>query len=73
MRKSKAAEIACQPAQVAYDTYCSVLEEELNDLYEEVQKDFSTFYRAINEEDESTFMAKLTPTEGSLGIDIKFL
>ena len=34
--------------------------------------DFSAFYRAINEEDESTFTAKLTPSEGSLGLDVNF-
>jgi hypothetical protein len=72
MRKNKAAEIAWTAAKAAYDTYCSVLEDELNALYEEVQKDFSTFYRAINEEDESTFTAKLTPSEGSLGLDVNF-
>jgi hypothetical protein len=72
LRKNKAADIAWTAAKAAYDTYCSVLEEELNTLYDEVQKDFSTFYRAINGEDESTFTAKLTPTEGSLGLDVNF-
>ena len=65
MRKNKAAEIAWTSAKAAYDTYCGVMEEELNTLYDEVQKDFSTFYRAINEDDESNFTAKLTPSEGS--------
>ena len=72
MRKNKAAEIACKAAKASYETYCGVLEDELNALYEEVQKDFSIFYRAINEDDESTFTAKLTPTEGSLGLDVNF-
>ena len=72
MRKNKAAEIAWASAKAAYDTYCDVLENELNALYSEVEKDFSTFYRAINEEDESTFTAKLTPSEGSLGLDVNF-
>jgi len=72
MRKNKAAEIASASAKAAYDTYCSVLEEELNTLYEEVQKDFSAFYRAINEDDEAKFTAKLTPSEGSLGLDVNF-
>lgn len=72
LRKNKAAEIAWNAAKAAYDIYCSVLEEELNTLYDEVQKDFSTFYRAINGEDESTFTAKLTPSEGSLGLDVNF-
>ena len=72
LRKNKAAEIAWNAAKAAYDIYCNVLEEELNTLYDEVQKDFSTFYRAINGEDESTFTAKLTPSEGSLGLDVNF-
>ena len=72
MRKNEAAKIALNGARVAYDTYCAVLEDELNALYEEVQQDFSTYYRAINEEDESTFTAKLTPTEGSLGLEVNF-
>ena len=72
MRKNKAAELAWTSAKAAYDTYCDVLEHELDTLYDEVQKDFSTFYRAINDEDESTFTAKLTPSEGSLGLDVNF-
>jgi RecF/RecN/SMC N terminal domain len=72
MRKSKAAEIAADAAKQAYSIYCDVLEEELNALYDEVQKDFSAFYRAINGEDEATFTAKLTPSEGSLGLEVNF-
>ncbi|MDQ2712769.1 MAG: ATP-binding protein [Acidobacteriota bacterium] len=72
MRKNKAAEIAAVIAKTAYGGYCVVLEEELNNLYEEVQKDFSAFYRAVNEDDEDEFTAKLTPTAGSLGLDVNF-
>lgn len=72
MRKNEAANIALTVAKAAHETYCAVLEGELNTLYEEVQQDFSTFYRAINEEDESTFTAKLTPSEGSLGLEVNF-
>lgn len=72
MRKNKAAEIAWNSAKAAYDAYCSVLEHELETLYDEVQGDFSTFYRAINEDDESTFTAKLTPSEGRLDFDVNF-
>lgn len=72
MRKSKAAGIACTSAKAAYDTYCEVMEEELNTLYEDVQEDFSTFYRMINEDDESRFTAKLRPTEGRLDFDVNF-
>lgn len=72
MRKDKAAEIAWTSAKAAYDAYCSVLEHELNTLYDAVQGDFSTFYRAINEDDESKFTAKLTPSEGKLDFDVNF-
>jgi len=48
------------------------MEDELNRLYDEVQKDFSTFYRIINEDDEAQFTAKLTPAEGSLSLDVNF-
>ena len=72
MRKNKAAEIALNSVKAAYDAYCSVLEDELNTLYEEVQEDFSKFYRAINEDDESKFTAKLTPSEGKLDFDVNF-
>lgn len=72
MRTNKAAEIAVSAARQAYKIYCEVLEEELNALYDEVEKDFSTFYRAINGDDEAAFMAKLTPSEGSLGLEVNF-
>lgn len=72
MRKSKAAESAYSSAKAAYETYCAVLEEELNALYDEVEKDFSAFYREINEDDESTFTAKLTPSEGKLDLEVNF-
>ncbi len=72
MRKNKAAEIALNSVKAAYDAYCSVLEDELNALYDEVQEDFSKFYRSINEDDESKFTAKLTPSEGKLDFDVNF-
>ena len=52
--------------------YCRVLETELNTLYNEVQEDFSTYYRDINGDDESGFSAKLTPSEGKLALDVNF-
>lgn len=72
MRRLEAAKLATAAARLAYDTYCLVLENELNELYEEVQKDFSIFYRAVNQDDERAFTAKLTPTEGSLGLEVNF-
>jgi hypothetical protein len=72
IRKNKAAEIAWSSATAAYDAYCSVMDHELNTLYDEVQEDFSRFYREINEDDESAFTAKLTPSEGKLDFDVNF-
>lgn len=72
LRKGKAAEIAYSFAKAAYETYCTVLEEKLNALYDEVEKDFSAFYRTINHDDESTFTAKLTPSEGKLDLEVNF-
>jgi hypothetical protein len=72
MRTNKAADIASKAAKAAYEVYCDVMEDELNKLYEDVQEDFSTFYRSINEDDESTFTAKLTPSEGKLDLNVNF-
>ena len=44
----------------------------MNTLYDTVQEDFSTFYRALNGTDEMKFMAKLKPTAGSLDFDVNF-
>lgn len=72
MRRAEAAVAAAKSAQFAYEAYCRVLEDELNTLYDEVQQDFSAYYREINDSDEATFTAKLTPTEGSLALDVNF-
>lgn len=58
--------------KIAYETYCEVMESELTELYEEVQNDFSTYYRALNENDEDSFKAKFTPSEGALALDVNF-
>ncbi len=72
LRKKKTAEIAANIAKVAYKTYCEVLEDQLTKLYGEVEKDFSNFYQVLNENDESKFTAKFTPTEGRLELDVNF-
>jgi hypothetical protein len=72
MRRSKAAVLAAKCGKAAYDAYCRAMEDELNALYDDVQGDFSTFYRAINEGDEVKFTAKLTPSEGRLELDVNF-
>ena len=72
MRKNKAAEIAAVSAKAAYDVYCDVMEEELNTLYDEVQKDFSTFYRAINEDDEGQVHRETHAERRQLDLDVNF-
>jgi hypothetical protein len=71
-RKSEASRIALKAAKASYAAYCTVMDDELNALYEEVQEDFSNYYRIINEEDESEFTARLTPSEGKLDFDVNF-
>lgn len=71
-RQQTAAAAASKTAKATYDTYCKVMETELNALYEDVQEDFSTFYKTINEGDEVTFTAKLTPSAGKLDFDVNF-
>ena len=66
------AEKAARSSKRAYDIYCKVMEDELNALYEDVQNDFSTLYRELNEDDEATFTAKFTPSEGALALDVNF-
>lgn len=72
LRKAKAANLASEAAKSAYKVYCEVMEAELNKLYDDVREDFSKFYRAINEDDEGDFTAKLTPSAGKLDFDVSF-
>ncbi|AHB47695.1 chromosome segregation protein SMC [Hyphomicrobium nitrativorans NL23] len=63
---------AADAAKSAYDAYCRAMEDELNTLYQDVQEDFSSFYKIINEGDEEQFAAQLTPTEGRLDLLVNF-
>jgi hypothetical protein len=72
MRGNKAAEIALETAKATYSTYCTVMDDELNALYDDVQEDFSSYYQAVNDDDESKFTAKLAPSEGRLDFDVNF-
>ncbi len=72
MRQNQRADVASKAAKAAYESYCRALELELNELYKSVEDDFSEFYRAINEDDEVEFAAKLTPSEGKLDFAVNF-
>ena len=72
MKDKERAQDSYRAGKKAYDVFCHVMEEELNALYDDVQADFSTFYRELNEDDENAFTAKFTPTEGALALDVNF-
>ena len=72
MRKEKAAKTAATAAKAAYETYCAVFETALNTLYQEVQNDFSTYYRELNGDDETKFTAKFTHSESKLDLAVNF-
>jgi hypothetical protein len=72
MRADKGADIAVATAACAYATYCEIMDAELEALYDDVQDDFSSFYRLINEDDEGEFTAKLSPSAGKLEFDVNF-
>jgi hypothetical protein len=58
--------------RAVYKTYCDVSEKALTKLYEEVEEEFSEFYRLINHDDEGEFKAKLEPEDGKLGLLVDF-
>lgn len=72
MRKEKVAKSAAAAAKAAYETYCTVFETALNTLYEQVQNDFSNYYRELNGDDEANFTAKFTPSESKLDLAVNF-
>lgn len=72
VRKRDAAAVAAAAAKTTYETYCTVMDNELERLYDEVQADFSSFYRTINEDDEATFNAKFSPSDGKLDLTVNF-
>jgi recombinational DNA repair ATPase RecF len=59
-------------ASSIYDTYCTVTDEALTNLYRTVESDFSGYYRQINAEDESSFTARLQPSAGKLDFKVDF-
>lgn len=59
-------------ADAVYEAYCQAMDEALNSLYYTVQEDFSRYYGQLNADDESTFSARLTPSQGSLAFEVDF-
>ncbi len=59
-------------AQKVLDHYNATATRVLEGIYDQVAKDFSTYYRAINREDEERFVGKLTSEPAKLGFDVDF-
>ncbi len=59
-------------ATVTYDVYNSIADTALATLYKTVEHDFSSYYRQINSDDESSFTAGLSPTSGKLDLEVDF-
>jgi hypothetical protein len=71
-REEQAAKAAAEAGRASYKAYCDVSEAKLTKLYEEVQGEFSNYYREINGDDEGEFTAKLLPEDGKLDLTVDF-
>lgn len=59
-------------AEQVYNKYCVATESILGSLFQDVQTQFMSFYRAINADDESQFTASLTASETTLDFNVDF-
>lgn len=59
-------------AQKMLDHYNASSTGVLEGIYDQVAKDFTTYYRAINHEDEEKFVGKLTSEPAKLSFDVDF-
>ena len=71
-RNAEAKKSVATLGRAAYKVYCDVSEAVLVKLYEEVEEEFGTYYRSINQDDEGEFKAKFEPAEGKLGLLVDF-
>lgn len=67
-----AAELRAKTARKVFDVYSTSTETALEAIYKKVEGDFSDYYRLLNDDDESTFAAQLTPSMGKLGFGVDF-
>ncbi|MGD0378055.1 MAG: hypothetical protein ABSB01_26210, partial [Streptosporangiaceae bacterium] len=67
--KAAAAQAA---ASTVYRSYCNASDEALTTLYKTVEDEFSSYYRAINADDESAFKAELGASAGKLDLLVDF-
>lgn len=59
-------------AERVLDHYNRTASAVLEGIYDRVAESFSTYYRAINVEDEDEFVGKLTPKAAQLSLDVDF-
>lgn len=71
-RAERRARAVVEAGRATYSTYYEVANSLLEALYEAVEDDFASYYRAINATDEGEFKAKLEPAEGGLDLDVAF-
>jgi len=61
-----------EAAKALVQDYDGAVESVLGELYGEVESNFAQYYRVINQDDESRFQARLSPSAGKLGLDVDF-
>ncbi|MDA2922461.1 AAA family ATPase [Patescibacteria group bacterium AH-259-L07] len=71
-RSAKKAEEHAVLSKTVYDIYVEESNKVLEGVYKQVEEEFSKLYRFINQDDESNFTARLTPSIGKLGFDVDF-
>src|SRR5690606_14928062 len=55
-----------------FETFGNVVTQILEEMYKEVEANFTELYRFINSDDEAAFTAQLTPSIGKLGFNVDF-
>lgn len=68
----KQAESREELANKIFNSFAKTSTDFLENIYKEVEKDFSELYRLINSEDEGGFTAQLIPSIGKLGFNVDF-
>ncbi len=70
--KGEKALAASELSNKVYQCYCEASEQVLESLYRDVEHDFTTFYRAINPDDEKDFSSEFKPKESQLNFNVAF-
>ncbi|MGV2103873.1 AAA family ATPase [Rhizobium sp. 21-4511-3d] len=71
-REHHKATIKAKRATDLHKIYAETTTQALSDIYAKVQDTFADYYADINKDDEGTFSAHLTPSNGKLGLDVDF-